>query len=215
MEKLTLWGRVTHICVSKLTIIGSDNGLSPGRRQAIIWTNAKILLIRHLGTNFNEISIEILSFSFITMRLKVSSAKWRPFCLGLNVLTQFTPWNLYLMCLIGKILKCIWQFWEHWSLRSTDTFVATQHIWILYRFEPGEIKYHMLITQHGMTTEISQYGINYMQTSCIQWLVSRKAAGNNWKITVKKFGWSHVFLRYSHDFQRWYWRSIKITFKLR
>ena len=42
---LTHWGRVTHICVSKLTIIGSDNGLSPGRRQAIIWTNAGILLI--------------------------------------------------------------------------------------------------------------------------------------------------------------------------
>ena len=30
------WGRVTHICVDKLTIIGSHNGLSPGRRQAII-----------------------------------------------------------------------------------------------------------------------------------------------------------------------------------
>ena len=42
--RLTHWGRVTHICVSILTIIGSDNGLSPGRRQAIIWTNAKILL---------------------------------------------------------------------------------------------------------------------------------------------------------------------------
>ena len=47
---LTHWGRVTHICVSKLTIIGSDNGLSPGRRQAIIWTNAGILLTRTLGT---------------------------------------------------------------------------------------------------------------------------------------------------------------------
>ena len=54
-EHLTHWGRVTHICVSKLTIIGSDNGLSPGRRQAIIWTNAGILLIRTLGTNFSEI----------------------------------------------------------------------------------------------------------------------------------------------------------------
>ena len=42
---LTHWGRVTHICLSKLTIIGSDNGLSPGRRQAIIWTNARISLI--------------------------------------------------------------------------------------------------------------------------------------------------------------------------
>ena len=84
---LTHWGRVTHICVSKLTIIGSDNGLSPGRRQAIICTNAGILFIRPLGTNFNEMLIEILTFSFMKMRLKVSSAKWRPFCLGLNVLT--------------------------------------------------------------------------------------------------------------------------------
>ena len=42
---LTHWGRVTHICVSEIIIIGSDNGLSPGRRQAIIWTNARILLI--------------------------------------------------------------------------------------------------------------------------------------------------------------------------
>ena len=47
------WGRVTHICVSKLTTIGSDNGLSPGQRQAIIWTNAGILLIRPSGANFS------------------------------------------------------------------------------------------------------------------------------------------------------------------
>ena len=80
------WGRVTHVCVSKLTIIGSDNGLSPDRRQAIIWTNAGLLLIGPFGTSFSEILIEILTFSFKKMRLKVSSAKRRPFCLGLNVL---------------------------------------------------------------------------------------------------------------------------------
>ena len=84
---LTHWGRVTHICVSKLTIIGSDNGLSPDRRQANVWTNAGLLLIGPLGTNFSEILIEILTFSFKKMRLKVSSAKRQPFCLGLNVLT--------------------------------------------------------------------------------------------------------------------------------
>ena len=83
---MTHWGRGTHICVSKLTIIGSDNGLSPGRRQAIIWTNAGILLIRPSETNFNEMFIEILAFSLMEMCLKVSSAKWRPFHLGLNVI---------------------------------------------------------------------------------------------------------------------------------
>ena len=57
---LTHWGRVTHICVSKLTIDGSDNGLSPGRHQAIISTKTWILLIGLLGTNFIEILIGIL-----------------------------------------------------------------------------------------------------------------------------------------------------------
>ena len=85
---LTHWGRVTHICVDKLTIIGSDNGLSPGRRQAIIWTNAGILLIGPLGTNFSEILNKIHTFSFKKMRLKMLSGKWRPFCLGLNVLRK-------------------------------------------------------------------------------------------------------------------------------
>ena len=84
---LTHWGRTTHICVGNVTIIGSDNGLSPGRRQAIIQTYAGILSIGALGTNFNEISIGIQAFSFERMHFKMSSAKWRPFCLGLNVLT--------------------------------------------------------------------------------------------------------------------------------
>ena len=61
---LTDWGQVTHICIVKLTIIGSDNGLSPGQRQSILWTNAGILLIGPLGTNFSEISIGIQTFSF-------------------------------------------------------------------------------------------------------------------------------------------------------
>ena len=83
---LTHWGRVTHICVSKLTIIGSDNGLSPGRRQAIIWTNDGILLIRTFRTHFSEIVSEIHTSSFKKMHFKMSSGKWRPSCLGLNVL---------------------------------------------------------------------------------------------------------------------------------
>ena len=112
---LTHWGGVTHICVSNLTMIGSDNGLSPGRRQAIFWTNARILSIGNLGTNFSEILFEILTFSFKNimlgsigtlgtnfseilfeiltfsfknMRLKMSSGKWRLVCLRPNVLTH-------------------------------------------------------------------------------------------------------------------------------
>ena len=91
-NELTHWGRVMHICVSDITSIGSDNGLSPGRRQAIIRTNAGILLIGPLGTNFSEISIEIHILSFKKMHLKMSSGKWRPFCLGLNVLSEMEAW---------------------------------------------------------------------------------------------------------------------------
>ena len=75
---------LTH-WVSNLTIIGSDNGLSPGRHQAIIWTNAGILIIQTLRTNLTEILSEIHTFSFKKMHLKMLSAKWRPFCLSLNV----------------------------------------------------------------------------------------------------------------------------------
>ena len=71
---------MAHIYVIKLNIIGSDNGLSPGRRQAIIWINAGILLIRPLWTNVGEIFIEIHIFSFKKMYAKTSSAKRRPFC---------------------------------------------------------------------------------------------------------------------------------------
>ena len=84
--RLTHWGRVTHICVSKLIIIGSYNGLSPDRRQAIIWTNARLLSIGPLRIYFNENLIKIQQFSLKKMHVKLSSAKWRPSCLGLNVL---------------------------------------------------------------------------------------------------------------------------------
>ena len=69
---LTHWGQVTHICISKLTIIGPDNGLSPGRRQAIIWINAAILSIGPSGTNFIEILIEIHIFLLKKMHFKMS-----------------------------------------------------------------------------------------------------------------------------------------------
>ena len=84
---LTHWGRVTHICVGKLAIIASDNGLSPERRQAIIWTNARILLIGPLGTNFSEILIEIQIFSLKEIRLNLNVVceiftSFRPQCVN-------------------------------------------------------------------------------------------------------------------------------------
>ena len=100
---LTHWDRATHICVGKLIIIVSDDGLSPGRRQAIIWNNDGILLIRPSETNFNEILIGNEAFSCMKMHLKMS-AKRRPFCLGLNELTYEILWYI----LLKKPLSSVW-----------------------------------------------------------------------------------------------------------
>ena len=87
-DPLTHWGRVTHICGSRLTITGSDNGLSPGRRQAIIWTNAGILLIGTLEINFSEILIEIHPLSLKKNAFECVVCEMAVILLGLDVLTM-------------------------------------------------------------------------------------------------------------------------------
>ena len=128
---------MTHICVDNLTIIGSDNGLLPGRRQAIIWTNDGLLLLGPLGTNFSEIVIEILTFSFKKMRLKVSSAKRRPFCLGLNVLRENFNFNTVMVC--ANI--CRDHFIAGW-IRSKWNFYQIELQWktlVIWAHDPNEL----------------------------------------------------------------------------
>ena len=115
---LTHWGLVTHVCISKLTIIGSGNGLVPGWCQAINWTNVGILLIRPLWTNFSEIFIEIHKFLFKKIHFKMSSGKLWPFCLGFNVSTH---WGLCKMANTTKNAVSwnkVFLYWFkfHWSL---------------------------------------------------------------------------------------------------
>ena len=106
---LTHWGRVTHICVCKLTIIGSENGLSPGRRQAIIWTNDGILIIGSPETNFSEILSKIQTFSLTEIRLKMLSAICGPFHLSLNVLTwNITPEKIRTLYLVMCRMSRTW-----------------------------------------------------------------------------------------------------------
>ena len=93
---LTHWGRVTHICVNKLTTTGSDNGLSPRRRQAIIWTNAGILLIRPLGKklqwHFNRNwNIFIQENAFENIVCEMVSILSRPQCV--NSHQQQVAWD--------------------------------------------------------------------------------------------------------------------------
>ena len=75
-----------YVWVSYATI-ESDNGLPPVRQQAIIETNAGLLIIRPLGRNLCEILIKkSKTISFKKIHLKMSSAKCRPFPLDLDML---------------------------------------------------------------------------------------------------------------------------------
>ena len=86
---------MTHLCVSKLTSIASDNGLSRGRRQAIICNNAGILLIGPLGTNFSDFfyrnsNIFIEENTFQNVVCKMSAILSRPQCVNmLNYLKDY------------------------------------------------------------------------------------------------------------------------------
>ena len=113
---ITHWGRVTYLCVSKLIIIASHNGLSPGRRQAIIWINAGILFIEPLGKNFSEILIESDTFSFQKMHLKILSDKWQPFFLCFNVLRPYHSSHLVqiLKYIHPWILQMKFWSWTSW-----------------------------------------------------------------------------------------------------
>ena len=136
---------MTHICISKLTIIVSDNGLSPDRRQAIIWTNDGILLIGPLRTNFSEILI--FTFSFKKFDLNMSSEKCRPFCLSLNVLMALQHSNgwtdssetWHAMSWFGSDISdcsligllCSWGIVEYWFLIGlADKAWLMNYLWL-------------------------------------------------------------------------------------
>ena len=125
------WGRVTYKCVDKLIIIRSDNGLSPGWHQAITWTNDGRLPIGPIGTKFSDVLIEIHIFPFKKFQLKMSSAKWRPFCLGIiKMLTK---------CLV---MACSGPnyYLKQWWLFANYIRIETNFIEISIFFFPKYIK---------------------------------------------------------------------------
>ena len=120
-----------RIWVNKLTINGSDNGLSPGRRQAIIWTNAEILFIPLLGRQYSEILIEIHIFILKKKHLKMSSAKWWPFCFGLNVKTVVFGFGLL-------------RLYNQFSVGSRDGFIYTFQRCLVARIEKEVLSYWLI-----------------------------------------------------------------------
>ena len=173
---LAHWGWVTHICVSKLNIIGSDNGLSPGRRQAIIWTNTGILLIWPLGTNFSEMLIEIHTFSFNKMHVKMLSAKRRPFCLGLNVLTWgSTYWydDIFILrwspvlCTYFCTIKCL-EDWCYQTTQELHIYYVFIHIFIKMEFWTTFIKFK---TKKTRLLPFSKTTVKRIIWICIFWSI--------------------------------------------
>ena len=116
---------MTHASVCNLTIIGSDKFLSPGRHQAIILTNAGILLIGPLEQSFSKMLIGIHTFSFKKMHLKITSAKWQPFCPGLNMSMKW-PIPYAVNCTGPVLAKSTW--WNTCICISIFCYDKIQHI---------------------------------------------------------------------------------------
>ena len=126
-NEVTHWGWVMHKCIRKPTIIDSDNGLSPGWCQAIMWSNVKILFIGPLGINLSEILIKMYIFKFKKMHLKMSSGKWEPFCLSLNelnasynpiifIMLERTSWkSIHIFCLIIRFSLVEGMVWHSFT----------------------------------------------------------------------------------------------------
>ena len=130
---------VTYICVGNLTTIGSDKGLSPGQRQAITWTNVGILLI---GPPRNKLQWNVYRNSYIFTQensFEIVVCKWRPFCLGLNVLTH-RSWVTYIcVCKPGHHYVGILSEYSDISttnvkythiMTKTHTYRWTDHTWV-------------------------------------------------------------------------------------
>ena len=82
IKTLNHWGWVMHICVSKLTIIGSDSGVSPGHYLKQCWNVAN-------WTLRNKLQSSLVPNSYIFIQENThdkSSGKWRKFCFSLNML---------------------------------------------------------------------------------------------------------------------------------
>ena len=101
---VTHWSRATHLCVSNLTINGFRSWLvgwpAPSHYLNRCWN----IINWPLAINFSESLSEIQIFSFKKMHLEMASAKWRPFCLGLNVLNIVPA----LVIMINKLILPNW-----------------------------------------------------------------------------------------------------------
>ena len=172
---LTHWGRVTHICVRKLTIIGSDNGLSPGRRQAIIWTNDRILLMRPLGTNFSEIFIRNSNIFIHENALENVVCQMASICLGVNVLNSqgisSHGTGVVLQQYSGFITRRV-------NMQSTARFARSDRLnWIMSDLRASSIPNNIYTPVPGVISPVEN---RLWSTRWDFWVPGSKIVSNSW-----------------------------------
>ena len=197
---------MTHICVGNLTIIGPDNGLSPGRRQAIIWTNAGILLIGPWVTNSSEILSEIHTFWFNKMHLKMLSGKWRPFCLSLNVL-RVSRATIIKAVHIAVCITC--KSWGH------ITYVYLYHMlhFSIHCIVTNRPVNHMICTGNIMIHDLhTTLGPCLYYSIVISGIILGMGSANERKcyiMTSSPIGWTHIqtdkWISYMHVYPDGYY----------
>ena len=165
-------------------IIDSDNGLSPDRRQAIIWTNAVILLIGHLWTNFSEILIGIQTFSLKKMQLKMSAGKWWPFCLGFNVSKEY------------RLLLRFSQNWYEWLGRKYDNDDCEKANWLLL--------HNTNVIPISVNRALSIYRGDFYQSTHKQGWGQIRFIKYKYKYKFKKFGFFKYKYKYKYFAQVWF-----------
>ena len=224
---------MTHTCVCKLFIIGSGNCLSLGRRRAIIWTHVGRVLIGPLGSNLSEILSEIYAFSFKKMQLNVSSGRWQPFCLDLNLLT-IDPCHvigytviackvqIILICIIGEPFNCKYACTVRLELRDNRRSLhkSTRQIWgiwqlatgpvILLKFDPNH-RFSQLGWPWNLMDDLEKFWAHllYYTKLCasyqiLQWIRTEvRVLKRSIRVTIDDF-LSHVTLK----FDGWPWKTM-------
>ena len=120
------------IYVSNLTSTGSDNGLSPGRRQTIIWSNAGILLIGHFKLKLqtqNKLKMatilswpQCVNYECIVHGKKLSMMRWKQYSYywallcGESTGHQSIPSTNGLQC--KKLMFSLLSFWINCGTNS-------------------------------------------------------------------------------------------------
>ena len=165
------------ICASKLTIIGSDNLLSLVRRQAIIWTNDGVFLIRTIRTKFSELLGEIHTF-FIQKycigkhRLRNGGNLFRPHCVNgvsacevtLRSMDTYTTWINCELIITTKQSATK----PYANLIYSDVIIMWHVISILKSFfQVLELSLYYLYNRNLWTTETDETISLYWKIACI------------------------------------------------